>query len=104
MTPLQITVYQLAGDDMFVGHRVDGTGWDWAWAPWQRDWMNETYNKFAYRCLPLTIANQTGWWVYNPVGFTAVWNSKNEPGNVGFLFDAGQNERAGWGHNQCGLG
>jgi len=100
----QINIYQIAGDDMFRGHRIDGTGWHWSWAPWQREWMDETHNKFAYRCLPLTIANQTGWWVYNPVGFTAIWNGRREPGSVGFLFDSGQNLWSGWVNNQFGHG
>ena len=49
------------------------SGWEWGWADWERDWMDSTPNRFAYRCLPLTIANQTGWWIKNPVGFTATW-------------------------------
>ena len=52
-------------------NRTDGTGWDWAWADFRRDWMEATPNKYAYRCLPLTIVNQTGWIIRNPVGFTA---------------------------------
>jgi len=30
----------------------------------QRDWMDKTNLKYAYRCLPLNIANQHGWAVY----------------------------------------
>ena len=30
----------------------------------QRDWMDNTAQKYAYRCLPLNIANQHGWAVY----------------------------------------
>ena len=33
-------------------------------APLQREWMDETQGKYAYRCLPLNIANQHGWAVY----------------------------------------
>jgi hypothetical protein len=36
--------------------------------------MDQTANKFAYRCLPLNIANSHGWMVLNPVAFTATWN------------------------------
>jgi uncharacterized protein DUF6065 len=101
---LEIDIYQLAGDDMFRSNRPDGNGWHWSWAPWQRDWMEETQNKFAYRCLPLTIANQTGWWVYNPVGFTAVWRGEAAPGSVHFLFDSRQDLWSQWINNQFGHG
>ena len=50
--------------------------------------MDATPNRYAYRCLPLTIVNQTGWWVKNPVGFTATWRGRTEPGTIDFQFDA----------------
>ena len=101
---MEIDIYQLAGDDMFQSNRLDGTGWHWSWAPWQRDWMEATQNKFAYRCLPLTIANQTGWWVYNPIGFTAFWRGDNAAGGVHFLFDSRPDQWSGWVNNQFGHG
>ncbi len=42
-------------------------------APATRAWMDDTPESFAYRCLPLNIANAHGWEVLNPVGFEAVW-------------------------------
>lgn len=39
-----------------------------------RDWMDESSQRFAYRCLPLAIANQAGWLIANPVTFTALWD------------------------------
>ncbi len=42
-----------------------------------RDWVEALPERFAYRCLPLTMANQTGWELLNPVAFTARWNGKN---------------------------
>jgi hypothetical protein len=100
----EIVIYQVAGDEMFKGHRPDGTGWDWSWANWQREWMDETPLKFAYRCLPLTIANQTGWWVYNPVGFSAVWNGQPLPGNTQFQFDSDAKTWNSWINDQFGHG
>jgi len=102
--PFEICIYQLASDDMFRGHRHGETGWDWSWADWQRDWMNQTQSKFAYRCLPLTIANQTGWWVYNPVGFTAIWHGRAEAGDVEFSFDSESALWMNWINNQFGHG
>ena len=101
---LEIDVFQIAGDDMFRSRRSDGTGWDWSWAPWQRDWMDASHNQFAYRCLPLTIANQTGWWVSNPVGFAAVWTGRSEPGGVAIAFDRDEDLWRGWINDQFGMG
>jgi hypothetical protein len=39
-----------------------------------RDWMDATSNRFAYRCLPLLIANATGWEMLCPLGFSATWD------------------------------
>lgn len=38
--------------------------------------MDETYQKIAYRCLPLIAANQSGWIVRCPANFTATWSGK----------------------------
>jgi Family of unknown function (DUF6065) len=83
----EIAIFQLVGDELFKSNRTDGTGWDWSWADWRRDWMDATPVKYAYRCLPLTIANQTGWWIRNPVGFTACWSGNSSRGQVEFRFD-----------------
>ncbi len=53
----------------------------------RRDWMDETQDRFAYRCLPLSIANQTGWEVLSPAGFTARWNGKNGLDAISIKFD-----------------
>jgi hypothetical protein len=84
---LEITIYQIGEDAVMRRNRDDGTGWDWCWAEWQREWMEATPSRFAYRCLPLTIANQTGLWVKNPVGFTATWWGSERPRGIDFQFD-----------------
>ena len=100
----EIDIYQLAADDMFLDHRPDCTGWDWNWADWKREWMEDSPSKFAYRCLPLTIANQIGWHVRNPVGFLAVWDGQGEPGTVRFQFDSDTPTWSRWINNQFGGG
>lgn len=42
-------------------------------APHQRDWMDAIRDHFAYRCLPLNLANQAGWLIECPVDFAAHW-------------------------------
>ncbi len=40
----------------------------------QRAWMDNFFDRHPYRCLPLSMANSTGWEILCPVGFTAEWN------------------------------
>lgn len=40
----------------------------------RRDWMDASPESFAYRCLPLRIANAHGWEILSPCGFEALWN------------------------------
>ncbi|MDI3289313.1 DUF6065 family protein [Polyangium sp. 15x6] len=42
--------------------------------PIQREWMNDTRDAFANRCLPLLIANQAGWLVLSPHTVRAIWD------------------------------
>ncbi len=39
-----------------------------------RDWMDAFASRHPYRCLPLTMANTTGWEILCPFGFKAEWN------------------------------
>jgi LPS sulfotransferase NodH len=43
-------------------------------APPARPWMDAIPQRFAYRCLPLVIANQHGWLIRNTHRVTATWN------------------------------
>jgi hypothetical protein len=51
-------------------------------APVEREWMERTNEGFAYRCLPLNIANAHGWLLLNPIAFVAQWNGGAEVGAV----------------------
>ena len=101
---LDVTIFQIADDFLLMQNRDDGTGWDWCWADWQRDWMDSTPNRFAYRCLPLTIANQTGLWVKNPVGFIATWQGSQRPNSIDFQFDTDPETWTQWISNEFGAG
>lgn len=52
----------------------------------QRQWMNETANHFANRCLPMLIANQAGWVILNPERFQVIWEGGNEESATAFRF------------------
>lgn len=48
----------------------------------QRDWMDQTRGKDAYKCLPLNIANQYGWAVVSPADFSVSWFGGNDEASV----------------------
>jgi hypothetical protein len=43
-----------------------------------RRWMDLTDQRYAYRCLPLSIANASGWELLSPVSFTASWDGGDD--------------------------
>lgn len=47
-----------------------------------REWMDDTSDRFAYRCTPLPIANSSGWELLLPVGIAASWNGGIRPSDV----------------------
>ncbi len=58
-------------------------------APPARPWMDATPDRFAYRCLPMLIANQSGWLILNDISFEATWDggSTEESVQISFLDD-----------------
>jgi hypothetical protein len=42
-----------------------------------RDWILNTHGRFAQRCLPLLIANQSGWTLHNPEPFRVTWDGND---------------------------
>jgi hypothetical protein len=64
MTPVpELTCYKVARDAMEIAPGRSS-----------RPWMDETDQRFAYRCIPLSIANASGWEIVLPFSFTAIWN------------------------------
>ena len=55
----------------------------------RRDWMDATPESYAYRCLPLSIANSHGWEVLSPCGFSARWHGGAGADSVEIVLDAG---------------
>jgi len=43
-------------------------------APRGREWMDRTPQRFAYRCLPMLMANQSGWLLLSPHRVSVRWN------------------------------
>jgi hypothetical protein len=55
----------------------------------RRAWMDASPESFAYRCLPLNIANAHGWEVLSPCGFEAIWNGGPGVEDVALRVDPG---------------
>ena len=48
----------------------------------KRDWMDATYNKHAYQCLPMTYANVYGWELQLQQEVVVEWDGTNTPPKV----------------------
>ncbi|SFK50086.1 DUF6065 family protein [Methylocapsa palsarum] len=55
-----------------------------------RTWMDETSDRFAYRCIPLSIANASGWEILSPCSFRAEWNGGPLKEDIIFSLIGGQ--------------
>ena len=53
-------------------------------APVERAWMEATPDRYAYRCLPLNIANSFGWEIYCAESFQCAWNGGSAKEAINF--------------------
>lgn len=67
-------------------------------APPDREWMDRSGNRYAYRCLPLVIANQSGWIVRCPTAFSVRWNGGPKVADVKVRLPRGSNENRIFSH------
>jgi hypothetical protein len=80
---------------------VDNVGQAIERASHRRDWMDQSPEQFAYRCLPLVIANQSGWVIRCPVSFSAMWSGGPALTDVCIIPQLGARGFAGWEAGQC---
>lgn len=59
----------------------------------ERDWMEATPIRFAYRCLPMVIANQHGWLLLNKHKIAVTWNGGPDPAALKIDFLSGEAPR-----------
>jgi hypothetical protein len=62
-------------------------------APLERAWMEKTPERFAYRCLPLNIANAHGWEVVTPARVRAIWYGRPDLAGLAIETDAPPHQR-----------
>jgi hypothetical protein len=58
----------------------------------QRAWMERFEDRHPYRCLPLTMANCSGWEILCPMAFTAEWNGGKLQEDITLTPDQGHPE------------
>lgn len=46
--------------------------------PLTRDWLDETSNRHAYHCFPMTIANRIGWGISFPEDISFIWDGESD--------------------------
>jgi hypothetical protein len=63
-------------------------------APATRGWMDDTPEAFAYRCLPLNIANAYGWELLSPCAFDAIWDGGTSADAITITPENGATTRA----------
>lgn len=56
----------------------------------RRGWMDATTNRFAYRCLPMVIANASGWELRCPFSFDAAWDGTSAVEAITIVTHAGR--------------
>jgi hypothetical protein len=52
-----------------------------------REWMDQTDQRFAYRCIPLSIANASGWEILSPVNLKATWTGSVSTSSISIAAD-----------------
>jgi hypothetical protein len=48
----------------------------------RREWMDNAARGFPYACLPMSVANMSGWFVLAPHGCIAKWNGGASPADI----------------------
>ena len=65
-----------------IAYRVASIDMKLVPAPPARQWMDDTREGFANRCLPMLIANQAGWLILNDRRFLSRWNGNDDIDSV----------------------
>lgn len=78
----------MADDKRFIAYQIyEKTRMKLVAAPLERDWMDAANQRFPYRCLPLNIANQHGWFVTCPCDFEVYWYGGPQVNDLELRFD-----------------
>jgi hypothetical protein len=68
-----------------------------------RAWMDATDRRFAYRCLPLSIANSMGWEILTPFRVVAEWNGRTGLSDIAIAADEQETDQLASSHFGHGI-
>jgi hypothetical protein len=69
-----------ADGQLFVAYALQGaTPVPIVRPPRSRPWIDTFPQRFTAQCLPLMMANQSGWWLLNPTAFRVTWDGRETP-------------------------
>ena len=51
-----------------------------------REWMDQTRIRYSYRCLPMVIANQAGWFLLNDYPFEVYWSGEEQTSALQIIY------------------
>lgn len=68
-----------------------------------RNWMVVTPHRFAYRCLPLVMANQAGWFILNSHSLQVTWSGGKEQSSLRVEYLKGSEPYPATSHFGCGI-
>jgi len=68
-----------------------------------RRWIEETDQRFATRCLPMLMANQSAWFILNHFAFCATWNGMNDKAAISIQASAPVPHDGATSHFGCGI-
>lgn len=68
----------------------------------RRIWADDTWGRFAYHCLPLTMASSAGWLILSPQAIVAVWTGGLGPEAVKVWLADGPGPLIAHGHFGAG--
>ena len=75
-----------------IGYKLSKTTPEIRPAPATRDWMDRLPEAFAYRCLPLNIANAHGWEIASTCAFSAIWDGGGDKDAIAITFKDGESD------------
>lgn len=73
-----------------TAYRVTDQAMDIRPAETDRLWMDATISRFAYRCMPMLLANQTGWVICNSHDLEISWDGRETSDAIAIADHGGQ--------------
>lgn len=61
-----------------IAYKLNDSSGDLDQIQMKRDWMDITFDRHAYHCFPMSLANRLGWGISFPEDITFIWDGVND--------------------------